>query len=474
MKIAVHWFRRDLRVSDNTALSEAARQAETVVPVFILEDALRTGPDVGAARLAFLLRSLEALRNNLDTLGYPLLVRHGRSKMELPRLCRELGAEAVFCNRRYEPYAQARDNRVFNALNAAGIGFEVFKDAVIWEERDLLTQAGNPFTVFTPYSKAWQARVPPPPRPRLRRLKTGGKRPKVHSDTLPLDPAELGHPLQQTLFEAGEPAALKALNDFLAAMVFHYGETRDFPSADGTSKLSAHLRCGTLGIRTILAGLKAARATAPPAGQKSCDVFLNELIWREFYLQILANFPHVIKGAFRPEYDRLAWSDREDHFQAWCAGMTGYPLVDAALRCLNATGWMHNRLRMIVAMFLTKDLLVPWQRGERYFMRQLVDGDLAANNGGWQWSAGTGTDAAPYFRIFNPVSQAEKFDAHGQFVRQWVPELASLPDDLIHQPWQDSLQASRTRYPPRIVRHEEQRAKCLAMFRSVKTGGRKM
>jgi deoxyribodipyrimidine photo-lyase len=208
--------------------------------------------------------------------------------------------------------------------------------------------------------------------------------------------------------------------------------------------------------------------SSPTSAVASCDVFLNELIWREFYAQVLHNFPHVTKGAFRPEYDGLKWSDNQEHFAAWCEGRTGYPIVDAAMRCLNATGAMHNRLRMIVAMFLTKDLLINWQLGERYFMKQLVDGDMAANNGGWQWSAGTGTDAAPYFRIFNPVSQGEKFDAEGKFVRRWIPELKEFPDDLIHQPWENPLLLAKAKYAQRIVLHEEQREKCLAMFKAVK------
>jgi deoxyribodipyrimidine photo-lyase len=247
-----------------------------------------------------------------------------------------------------------------------------------------------------------------------------------------------------------------------------YGRHRDFPALDGTSHLSAHLRCGTIGIRQIYSRLKATRGDATAEQQPHCDVWLNELIWREFYLQILANFPHVAKGAFRPEYDRLSWGEEPGHFEAWSAGQTGYPIVDAAMRCLNATGTMHNRLRMIVAMFLTKDLLINWQQGERYFMQQLVDGDMAANNGGWQWSAGTGTDAAPYFRIFNPVSQGEKFDPDGQFVRRWVPELEHLGADDIHCPWEAPLSGYARGYAQRIVRHELQRPKCLAMFKEVK------
>ena len=258
----------------------------------------------------------------------------------------------------------------------------------------------------------------------------------------------------------------------MAGPVYEYGANRNFPAVDGTSNLSPHLRAGTIGIRTILAELKKAREAKAKSGKaengNGCDVFLNELIWREFYLQVLHNFPHVTKGAFRPEYDKLPWSENREHFAAWCEGRTGYPIVDAAMRCLNATGTMHNRLRMIVAMFLTKDLLIHWQWGERYFMKQLVDGDMAANNGGWQWSAGTGTDAAPYFRIFNPVSQGEKFDADGKFVRHWIPELKDFPDEVIQQPWENPLLLAKSKYPDRIVRHEEQREKCLAMFKMVK------
>ena len=466
MKRVIHWFRRDLRVSDNTALSEAASRAEEIIPVFVLEDAFRTGPDVGAARLMFLLQSLESLRRNLAELGYQLIVRRGKSEEVLPKLCREVGAQAVFANKRYEPYAQARDSRVFNALNAAGIGFELFKDAVIWEEAELLTQAGKPYTVFTPYARAWKAKMILAPKPRLRQAQR--KIAEIASDSLPEDSGELGHAMKQQMTPAGEPAASERLRKFMNGMVHEYAAQRNFPATDGTSQLSPHLRCGTIGIRTILAALAKAREKTTKAQQPSCDVFLSELIWREFYLQVLHNFPHVTKGAFRPEYDALQWSDNREHFQAWCAGMTGYPIVDAAMRCLNATGNLHNRLRMIVAMFLTKDLLINWQWGERYFMQQLVDGDLAANNGGWQWSAGTGTDAAPYFRIFNPVSQGEKFDPKGEFIRCWVPELKSFPDDIVHQPWESSLLLGQTKYPARIVLHESQRQKCLQMFQAIK------
>ena len=488
MKRIIHWFRRDLRVSDNTALSEAVKRADSVIPVFIFEDAFRTGPDVGAARLEFLLQSVESLRKNLLELGHPLVVRCGKSEEILPALCQETEAQAVFANKRYEPYAQKRDERMTAALLKIGVGFELFKDAVIWEETDILNLSGKPYTVFTPYSKAWQAKPVPPPRTRLAIRSPQFPVRDFKPDALPVSSAECGHPLTQQIPPGGERAALETLKIFMAGPVYDYGGNRNFPALDGSSHLSPHLRAGTIGIRTILAELKKARGKISPAvgavklkpedspvlaaaastRLASCDVFLKELIWREFYMQVLHNFPHVTRGAFRPEYDALKWSDNEEHFAAWCAGQTGYPIVDAAMRCLNATGTMHNRLRMVVAMFLTKDLLIHWQWGERYFMRQLVDGDMAANNGGWQWSAGTGTDAAPYFRIFNPVSQGEKFDAEGKFVRRWIPELKDFSNDLIHQPWENPLLFSKSNYAPRIVLHEEQRPKCLAMFKAAK------
>jgi deoxyribodipyrimidine photo-lyase len=337
---------------------------------------------------------------------------------------------------------------------------------VAWEGEDLLTQAGRPYTVFTAYAKAWKSRAIPSPRRSLQAAKNSF--PKISSDPLPVDSSELGHPLNQTIPATGERAGRKALEQFLSGPVYQYAERRNRPEFNGTSGLSPHLRCGTVGVRDIYAKLRVARESEGAEGARHCDVWLNELIWREFYLQILANFPHVTKGAFHAAYDRLEWNGDEAHFAAWLTGQTGYPIVDAAMRCLNATGTMHNRLRMIVAMFLSKDLLIHWRKGELYFMKQLVDGDMAANNGGWQWSAGTGTDAAPYFRIFNPVTQGEKFDPEGAFVRQWVPEVAHLPAECIHTPWKEPLEGYARKYTPRVVLHENQRSKCLAMFKKVK------
>jgi len=316
MTVVLHWFRRDLRISDNTALSEAARRSERVIPVFILEDALRTGPDVGPARLAFLLRSVESLRKNLAEIGCPLIIRRGHSEKIIPQLCRATGASAVHANKRYEPYAQARDRRVGEILFHAGVEFKLSKDAVVWEETEILTQAGQPYTVFTPYSKAWKQRSIPPPREKFKYARTGSAGPDYKSEAVPVDPAEFGHPLTQSLPPAGERAALETLRKFMAGPVFEYAAKRNLPAETGTSQISPHLRAGTLGIRTILSELSRARATATAVQQTSCDVFLSELIWREFYLQVLANFPRVTKGAFRPEYDRLKWSENRDHFEA--------------------------------------------------------------------------------------------------------------------------------------------------------------
>jgi deoxyribodipyrimidine photo-lyase len=465
MKHIIHWFRRDLRVHDNTSLSLAAEKAETVLPVFIFEEALRTGPDVGAARLAFLIDSVRELKLSLQQIGYPLIIRHGRSEVEIPKLAHEFNAEAVFCNKRYEPYTQQRDRRVEDALSAIGVGFEPIKDAVIFEERDILTKAGEPYTVFTPYSKAWLERF----RPKEIRLleKRAPWKIDLRSDEIPNGPQTFGQPLCHPPFPAGESEARIRLNTFLSTSLENYETGRDLADIDGTSRLSAHLRAGTISVRHVIEQVREKRRKLGSSGQASCDTFFKELIWREFYLQILHNFPHVMRGSFRPEYDRLAWSNKSDHLRHWQQGTTGYPIVDAAMRCLNQTGWMHNRLRMITAMFLTKDLLINWQEGERYFMHHLVDGDMAANNGGWQWSAGTGTDAAPYFRIFNPVTQSKKVDPQGDFIRRWIPELSSAPQKFIHSPWDAPFPP--TGYASRIVIHEEQRPKALAMYEKLKS-----
>jgi deoxyribodipyrimidine photo-lyase len=278
--------------------------------------------------------------------------------------------------------------------------------------------------------------------------------------------AKLGFNVGATLDPGGERAARERLDAFLRDDAAEYDTVRNFPALHRTSRLSPHLRFGTLGVRAVFDAAARLKSGAGPAAQRQVHVFQTELAWRDFYFQILDAFPHVATGCFRPEYDALRWPGRPDHFEAWCEGRTGYPIVDAAMRQLNQTGWMHNRLRMITAMFLTKDLLLPWQWGERWFMQRLADGEMSSNNGGWQWSASTGTDAAPYFRVFSPVSQSRKFDPDGRFIRKFVPELATLPDDAIHAPWEKApLQLKALGYPAPVVDHAVSRVAAIELFK---------
>ncbi len=466
MRPIIHWFWRDLRITDNTALHSAYSRGEAIVPVFIWDDTLLGWPHTGSAARTFLARSLASLEKNLAQLGHRLIIRRGSPEVELLRLVRETGATEVHTNRDYEPQSVVREQRVAEALAANGGLLRSYKDLVVWEGREILTGSETPYTVYTPYAKSWRTRTRQDPWPKLGPAKNPvrGNLPSlsVAEVTPSAPPAAVHYPL------AGEHAALESLKAFLSSGVFKYDTARDFPAlTDGTSRLSPHLRVGTLGIRTAFARLTSAFPAEGGPGSVGCRIWENELIWREFYNQVLANFPQVATACFRSEYDRLKWSGTRGQFAAWCAGQTGYPIVDAAMRCLNATGWMHNRLRMIVASFLTKDLLISWQEGERYFYEHLVDADLAANTGGWQWSAGTGTDAAPYFRIFNPASQGAKFDPEGEFIRRWVPELKGIPTDLIQTPSENPLLLARCKYPAPIVDHAVQRGRCLAMFKAV-------
>ncbi len=461
MQTVLHWFRRDLRLTDNTALARAAADGERLLPVFVIDDALLARADTGAPRVAFLLACLRTLADSLAAAGSRLLVLRGAPERELPRLARMLDAVAIHWNKDYEPYARERDARVATALRAVGVASHAWKDHVLFEEAEILTAAGTPFTVFGPYARAWSRRRPAPPSPRTRLPPA----PAAGDGAALPSPEALGFAATGALPEPGERAARRRLRRFIDTRLAAYDAARNLLAEAGTSELSPYLRFGVLSIRTAYAAV-AGRSTA------GARAWRNELAWRDFYCQILFHHPNVEREAFRPALRNLPWSGSAAHFDAWCRGETGYPIVDAAMRQLNASAWMHNRARMIVAAFLTKDLLVDWRRGERYFMQRLVDGDLAANNGGWQWSASTGTDAQPFFRLFNPSTQGERFDRDGAYVRRWVPELARVPVHWIHRPWEmpgvDARGAGvvlgRT-YPDRIVRHEEQRPKALALYR---------
>lgn len=444
MKIAVHWFRRDLRLSDNTALYAAVLESDLVIPIFIFDPSILSAPGTGAPQVAFMLETLESLRKNIEVAGGKLIFRHGKVEEEMREILRETGAHALYFNRDYEPYARKRDDAVERLAKSMGTEVHHFKDVVVHEADEVLKADGKPYVVFTPYSQSWRLRTKPEVLPAVKFSRHAPeKEPK--SRTLPTL-KQLGFSLGIPVPPAGERAGRQRLREFVLGDLLHYARSRDFPARDATSHLSPHLRMGTLSPRTLLAAAeKTARAN--PRLRREVDIFVNELIWRDFYQQILWHFPHVAESCFKAEYDDLKWENDEKLFAAWCEGRTGFPLVDAGMRQLNTTGWMHNRVRMVVAMFLTKDLLISWQWGERYFMQKLFDADLAANNGGWQWSASTGTDAQPYFRIFHPGRQAEKFDPEGHYIRRYVPEADTLA------------------YTRPMVDHSRQRVKALALFK---------
>ncbi len=412
-----------------------------------------------------MLRCLTQLSQRLEAHGSALVVREGDPAQIVPRLVEEIGVSRVSWNRDYSPYAKRRDASVQRRLEKAGVRVDTFRDRVVFEGHEIETQAGTPYTVFTPYKRAWYGKFecPAAPRPPRDWLKPGV--PGLESGTVPSE-SDLGIDRDRTeLPPAGESAAGERLQDFLEHDAAGYAERRDLPAVEGTSRLSPYLRFGTISIRSCLRMALEASGADPGAGEGIAK-WRDELVWREFYHAILDRFPAVSRGPFRPEYARVEWENDEKLFAAWCDGRTGYPFVDAAMRQLNATGWMHNRARMVVASFLTKDLLVDWRWGERYFMQRLVDGDPASNNGGWQWAASTGTDAQPYFRIFNPVRQGERFDPEGHYVRQWVPELAEIPPKFVHQPWM--MAGGTQEYPPPLVDHAERRTEALRRYKTAR------
>ncbi len=474
MKTVIWWIRRDLRLTDNQALDAALHNAEAIIPVFVLDDKILASDYVGNKQVAFMLAGLQALDDALQARGNRLIVRRGDPVAELRQLVEETGATAIYAERANSPYAKQRDAAVaeFAALTlTAGISIQ--------EPWDVLKKDGTPYTVFTPYKKRWYALLKPEQRAVLD-APAHIPAPDGHIESLPLpaSPA-LAQPLQ---YVSGAARAQALLTQFVAAeqrdapALCFYDEQRDLPSVDGTSSLSAYLRFGMLSARQAAdAGLKRIQSAKSKAERENASVWVSELIWRDFYMSILYHFPHVIDGNFRPDYDYIDWRNDTTEFAAWCAGKTGYPIVDAAMRQLVQTGWMHNRARMIVASFLVKDLLIDWRWGEKFFMQHLIDGDPAANNGGWQWAAGTGTDAAPYFRIFNPMSQSKKFDGNGDYIRRYVPELANVPKKYIHAPWEmPPLEQALakveigTDYPAPIVDHKLARLRTLDAYKASK------
>ncbi|HBZ71033.1 MAG TPA: deoxyribodipyrimidine photo-lyase [Deltaproteobacteria bacterium] len=464
---ALHWFRADLRLRDNLALEEAAR-ADECLPFFVLDEAILRGSRTGAPRVRFLLECLRALRRELAARGSTLLVLRGDPAAEIARLLGATRAELVTWGRCETPLARRRDARVRAVARRAGARTLETKDDVVFGSEEVRTRTGGAFAVYTPYRNAWEARLLAEPQPPRRAPRLPPPIPNVEGDlgvALP-SPEELGFGESRAeLPVAGEEAAHSRLERFLSKAVRSYTTDRDMPAREGTSRLSPYLRFGVISARACVSAARACADDDRSAAEGSRK-WVDELVWREFYRAILAENPRVQRGCYRKEYDALAWNEDPEAFAAWCQGRTGYPIVDAAMRELAATGWMHNRLRMIVASFLTKDLLLDWRLGERFFFRALVDGDPASNNGGWQWSASTGSDAQPYFRIFNPVSQGLKFDREGSFVRRWVPELEGVDERFLHAPWE--MPHPPKDYPPPMVSHAERRRTALRRFEAVR------
>jgi deoxyribodipyrimidine photo-lyase len=466
MTRSIIWFRRDLRLADNAALATAIRQGE-VIPAFVIDPVLLNSDRVGAKRIAWLAANLRELDRSLRQRGSQLIVRRGEPAAELLKLARETEATNVYFNLDLTPYARKRDQRVALELEAQGVTVETFDDMTIHHPEEIVTLTGRPYQVFTVFKRAWLA-LPKPAADEAESLPEHMPLPEAVT-SLPIDFEE-----SIELPAAGEDAALDRLNRFLEETIYGYGEGRNLLDRAATSFLSPYLRFGALSIRQSYWGAKAAIDLATDkAAQQSAEAWLNELIWREFYLALLYHFPHTIDQPLREQYRDFEWLDDDESFAAWCEGRTGYPVVDAAMRMLNATGWMHNRARMIVASFLTKDLLIDWRKGEQYFIQQLIDGDSASNSGGWQWAAGVGADAQPFFRVFNPTLQGQRFDPEGVFVKQWLPELAHVPIEFVHEPWKMS-EADQRRYnvvigrdyPAPIIDHAFARDRALRHYRN--------
>jgi deoxyribodipyrimidine photo-lyase len=467
-------MRRDLRIHDHLPLAAATEHSDAVAVVFVFDTQILGGlKNRTDRRLTYIHRSITELDMKLRERGSKLIVRHGDPVDEIPILARELGVHAVYTARDYEPYARSRDRKVTERLNVDNVEFITLKDTVVMEGGEVLSQDGNPLRVYTPYRSAWlksfvRERDSAEHLANLDRLWPVAELPTSLTNPVP-DLESIGFQKSDLCLEPGEDSARAQLERF-ANLIDRYGADRDFPALHGTSQMSVHLRFGTVSVREMV-------RLALESDSEGASKWLNEIIWRDFYQDILFNWPDVIERPFQAVYEKLEYPGEPEHFEAWCEGRTGYPLVDAAMRCFNATGWMHNRLRMVVASFLTKDLLIDYRKGEAYFAEGLLDFDLASNNGGWQWAASVGADPQPYFRIFNPILQSEKFDPEGRFIKQWCPELEAIEGPGLHFPSRmsefDLLSAGVTlgeTYPRPIVDHSVQRQRAIELLANQKGG----
>jgi deoxyribodipyrimidine photo-lyase len=478
------WFRRDLRSFDHAALYQALKQSSACYCVFVFDHSILQHLPKRDRRVQFIYQSIVELRQEIEKLGGTLIVRYGNPQQEIPRLAAQLAVDAVFVNRDYEPVAKQRDQAIQLALNSFNCDFVSTKDQVIFEIDEVLSLAAKPFSVFTPYKNAWLKKLASETEGgadfyfKAYPIEKYAQHLAKHADNTLPSMADMGFEelnKDELKLLGGMSTGSELLEDFLSR-IDQYGNTRDFPAVKGPSYLSVHLRFGTVSIRYLVS--QAIRHIRTASSLQGASVWLSELIWRDFYFMILHHHPRVTSHSFKPEYDAIQWESGEHAqqlFQAWCNGKTGYPLVDAAMLQLNQTGYMHNRLRMVVASFLVKDLGIDWRWGEAYFALHLNDFDLSANNGGWQWAASTGCDAQPYFRIFNPTTQSEKFDTEGKFIRRYLPQLSALNARQIHAPWtlgRIELEAANLRlgvdYPLPIVEHDVARKKTLERYSVVK------
>ncbi|MGE8150551.1 deoxyribodipyrimidine photo-lyase [Pseudomonas vancouverensis] len=466
------WLRSDLRLHDNTALSAAAARGPTVA-VYLLSPQQWLAHDDAPCKVDFWLRNLRELRLELDRLNIPLLIRTAPSWDDAPavllELCLQLQIDALYLNEEYGIHETRRDAAVARKLKAEGIEVRRYLDQLLFKPGSVLTKTGTYFQVFSQFRKVCYERLHHS-LPGLVLAPKSQTPLNLASDALPDSVEGFAVPSDtlRNLWPAGENEAQRRLDAFTDQQIEYYGNDRDFPARPGTSQLSAYLAAGVISPRQCLHAALQSNHGEFETGHPSAVTWINELLWREFYKHILVGYPRVSRHrAFRPETEAIAWRDAPDDLAAWQQARTGLPIIDAAMRQLLETGWMHNRLRMVVAMFLTKNLLIDWREGERFFMRHLIDGDLAANNGGWQWSSSTGTDSAPYFRIFNPLSQSEKFDPEGLFIKHWLPELASLSKKEVHNPANLGGLFGAVDYPSPIVDLHASRARALAAFKNL-------
>ncbi len=469
------WHRRDLRLTDNLGLAMARQQSAKLVGVFCLDPQILQRDDVAAVRVVYLLGCLAELQQSYQRLGGQLLIVQGDPVVLLPQVAIALAATAVYWNLDVEPYSQSRDRAVTTALESHGIAVHTHWDQLLHDPAAIATGAGQPYTVYTPFWRNWSSRAKPEPVPAPDHLaglsaEELAQVEAVGAIALPTAQA-LGFSWDEELIlPPGEAAAVAQLEHFCNRAIYDYQEQRNLPAQPGTSLLSPALKFGAIGIRTVWAAAQAAMDNCrSDEARDSIRTWQQELAWREFYQHALYHFPELADGPFRPAWQNFPWVNDRDQFQAWCEGRTGYPIVDAAMRQLNQTGWMHNRCRMIVASFLTKDLIIDWRWGEHYFMQRLVDGDVAANNGGWQWSASSGMDPRP-LRIFNPASQAQKFDPDGDYIRHWLPELRSVDTAELVTGKILPLERDRCGYPAPIVDHNQQQRRFKQLYAEMKAG----